>query len=109
MTNADVSDELKRLSRRIEEIGKTTDLLFNDRELLEDILARLSAVESAIHLSRSTQTENAKNTKADINEVKDIVEAKVDEVNETIDSQTVIVKSPKESVLQKIINKVGGK
>jgi len=109
MTEPHIADELKRLSRRIEEIGKTTNLLFQDRELLEDILSRLLAVESAINLQRATQTENAKNTKADINEVKDIVDAKIDEVNETIDNKTVIVKSPKESILQKIINKVGGK
>ena len=108
MSSTDISDELKRLSRRIEEIGKTADLLYQDRELLEDILSRLSAVESAINLQRSTQTENAKNTKADINEVKEAVEAKVDEATEMIDDKTVIVKSPTKSIIQKIINKVGG-
>ncbi len=108
MTETHITDELKRLSRRIEEIGKTADLLFNDREILEDILHRLGAVESALNLNRSTATENARNTKADINEVKEIVEAKVDEVNQTIDEKTLIVKSPQQSVVQKIINKLGG-
>ena len=107
MKDNTISDELKRLSRRIEDIAKTVDLLFSDREILEDLLTRMTAVESAIHLQRSTATTNAKNIHEDINEVKDVVEAKVGEVAESMDDKTVIVKSPKESVIQKILHRVG--
>lgn len=106
--DTEITDELKRLSRRIEEIGKTIDLLFADREILEDVLSRMTAVENAMHLQRSTATENAKNIKADISEVKDAVEAKVGEVAETMDSKTVIVRAPKQSVIQTIIGKLKG-
>lgn len=109
MGTTEIVDELKRLSRRINEQGKTIDLIMQDRNILEDILHRLGAVESALNMSRSTATENAKNAKEDISEIKDIVDAKVDEISQTIDGKTLIVKSPKESVLQKIINRVGGK
>ena len=108
MTNIGVTNELKRLSRRIEDIGKTLDLLFADREILEDLLSRMSAVEAAIHLQRSTATETAKNIKQDIEEVKDVVEAKVGEVSEMVDDKTVVLKNPSEGVLERIINKVRG-
>lgn len=103
-----VSDELKRLSRRIEEIGKTLDLLYQDREILEDVLSRMGAVETAIHLQRSNATENAKDIKENIDEVKDVVEAKVGEVSENLNDKTVIVKSPKQSIIEKIMGKLGG-
>lgn len=108
ISNTQISDELKRLSRRIEEIGKTLDLLYQDREILEDVLSRMTAVETAIHLQRSNATENAKDIKENIDDVKNVVEAKVGEVSESMDDKTLIVKSPKESVIQKIINKIGG-
>jgi len=108
MEDTDVANELKRLSRRIDDVSKTTDSLMTDRNILEDILTRLTAVENALHLQRATATENAKNLKADISEVGAVVEAKVDAVTENIDKHTVIVKSPQESVIQKILHRVGG-
>jgi len=105
---SEIINELKRLSRRVDDVSKTTDSLMEDRNILEDILTRLTALENAMHLQRATATENAKNLKADISEVSAVVEAKVDSVTENMDSHTVIVKSPKESVLQKIIHRVGG-
>lgn len=106
MIDTKITDEVKRLSRRIEEIGKTLDLLYQDREILEDILTRLSSVEGALNLQRTNQTEMVKNIKADIGEVKDTVEAKMDEAAVAMNENTLIVKSPTESVIQKIINKV---
>ena len=99
-------DEMKRISRRLDEQGKTLDLLFKDREILEDILTRLSAVENALHLQRSAQTEMAKNIKADIGDVQEVIEAKMDEKALEIDEKTVIVKSPRDSVIKKILSKI---
>lgn len=109
MKDIKIIDEMKRLSRRIEEIGKILDLLFKDREILEDILTRLSSVENALHLQRSSQTEMAKNIKADIGDVQEAVEAKIDEATVNMDEKTLIVKSPTESVIQKIIHQVSGR
>ena len=108
MKDKNVTDELKRLSRRIDEQGKILDLLFADREIFEDILSRMTAVETAIHLQRSNATENAKDIKSNIDEVKDVVEAKVGEVSENIDNNTVVIKSAKESIIQKLKRKLGG-
>ena len=103
-----VADELKRLSRRIEDLDKTVSRISADREILEDVLGRLLRVEEAIHLQRSTSTETAKNIKEDIQEVRDVVEAKVGEVSQNIDDKTVVVKSEKQSVVQNILHKIGG-
>jgi hypothetical protein len=109
MTDSNIADELKRLSRRIDEQRKNLDLLMADRNILEDILTRMTAVENAMHLQRSTATENAKDIKADIVEVRDAVEAKVGEVSESMDDKTVILKSSNQNVIQKIFDKVSGK
>ena len=63
MNNTEITNEMKRLSRRIDEQGKVLDLLMNDREILEDILTSLTAMKDAIHLQRSNQTEMVKNIK----------------------------------------------
>lgn len=104
-----IADELKRLSRRLDTLQKSTDLLFKDREILEDVLTRLTALENAMNLQRQTATENAKNMRNDISGVKEAVEAKVEEVTEHMDDKTVIVKAPHDTILQKIINKLKGK
>ena len=108
MTEINTADELKRLSRRIDEMQKTLDLLFADREIFEDILTRMSAVENAMHLQRATATENAKDIKADIKEVADVVESKVDEVNQSMDDKTVVLKGKNQTIVEKIIDKVKG-
>jgi division protein CdvB (Snf7/Vps24/ESCRT-III family) len=107
--NEDITNELKRLSRRIEEIGRVVDLVSADRDILEDVLTRLTAVENAMHLSRSVATDNVKQIKEDINGVKDIVEAKVDQVNENFNERTVVVKAAKMSVVQRILLLLQGK
>ena len=100
-----IVDELKRLSRRMEDLDKTVSKMSADREMFEDILSRLVKVETAIGLQRSTLTETAKNIKADIKEVSNVVEAKVDEGIQNIDEKTVVVKSSKQSILDKIFKK----
>lgn len=105
-SNTVITDELKRLSRRIDGQGKDISLLMADRNILEDILTRMTALENAMHLQRATATENTKATKAAISEVSAVVEAKVDQVSEQMDNKTIIVKSPRESVIQKIFKRI---
>lgn len=104
-----VTNELKRLSRRIDSHGKTIDLIYKDRDILEDILNRLTAIESAINLQRSKATDTAKEIKTNIEGVQEAVEAKIDQVNVVTDEKTVIVKGPKDNVLKQIVDKVSGK
>jgi archaellum component FlaC len=107
MSEIAIADELKRLSRRIEALSKTTDMLMEDRNILEDILTRLTALENAMRLQRATATENVKTINANINEVQAIVESKIDEVNLVTDDKTVIVKAPTENIIQKVLHKMG--
>jgi len=108
MKELHIIDELKRLSRRIEEIRKVLDLLFKDREILEDLLTRMSAVENALKLQRATTTESTKDLRADVAEMKDMVETKVDQVSETMDNKTVIVKTAQPNMIQKIVDRLKG-
>ena len=108
MTDTMVADELKRLSRRIDSQEKTIDLIYKDRDLLEDIQVSIRAVEQALHLQRANATENVKTIKADISDVQEAVEAKIDQVNVATDEKTVIVKSAQENVIQKVVNKLKG-
>ncbi len=87
-----VEDELKRLSRRTEELQKTVDLLFQDRAILEDILTRLSQVELALRANQKNQTVMQQDTKNEIQEVKAATKEKVEEVKELLDTKTVVVK-----------------
>jgi predicted ribosome quality control (RQC) complex YloA/Tae2 family protein len=108
MTN-ETSDAIKELTRQIRLSAKTIDLIYKDGDIIQDILHRLTALESAVTLQREKAKENTIAINSNINEVKDTVEAKIDEVNVATDERTVIVKSPRESVLKKIIDKVTGK
>lgn len=108
MTNEN-SEEIKELIRLIRFQGKTIDLIYKDGDIIQDILHRLTAVESALNLSREKAKENTIAINSNINEVAKTVEAKIDEVNVVTDEKTVIIKSPKQSVIEKIISKVQGK
>ena len=94
-------EELKKVVRRLDSLQKTVDLMFSDRNLLEDILARLSTLENALHLNREHQTEMQKDTKADIGDVKNIVEAKIDEAITNMDEKTVVI-AKNDNILAKI-------
>lgn len=98
----DIPDELKRLSRRVEEVSKTTELLYKDRDILEDILLRLSGLEQALHLNREHQTDVAKDMTANIKRVEFAVEDKVDEVKDTITEKTVVVKTNSIPIFDKL-------
>ena len=82
--NINVVDELKRLTRRVDTLQKSVDLLSQDREILEDLLGRMTSVEEVLRANREHQDLRTKDIKADISDVKDTVEAKVSEVQETV-------------------------
>ena len=85
-----VIDELKRTNRRINQLQKTVDLLYADREILEDIQSRLTGVEEKLRLSRQHDEQVRKDIKYEINEVKDRVEAKVGEIGEKLEKKKII-------------------
>ena len=101
-----IEDELKKVVRRQDTLQKSVDVQVADRNILEDILTRLSAVEEALHLNKDHQAEMQKDTKADILDVKyaveDKIENKINEVRVGIEEKTIIVRSTKESIFAKI-------
>ncbi len=101
-----MEEELKKIVRRLDSLQKTTDLLFQDRNILEDILSRLSAVEQALHLNKEHQTEMQKDMKADVKDVKFAVQDKIDEVKETMTEKTVIVNAKNQNLFQKLLDKI---
>ena len=104
----EVEIQLKELKRRMDSIQTTLDLLYQDRNMLEDIVTRVSQVEQALNLNKQHQTEIQKDLKADIKQSQFSTEDKMDEMKQVIDEKTLIVKSAGEGVIQKIINKVKG-
>ena len=106
----DIKDELAKLVRRVDSVQKSVDILNADRNILEDIVTRLSAVEQALHLNKDHQDEMNKNIKQEIREAGAIVENTVHEIKNTIGEKTVIVKSKTDSIfakLKKLIQKNG--
>lgn len=107
-----IQDELKKLVRRVDTLQKSVDVQVADRNILEDILARLSAVEQALRINRDHQTEMQKDTKADILDVKhaveDKIENKIDEVRLGIEDKTILVKSTTDNIFTKIKKMVKG-
>ena len=97
-----ISDSLKELSRRVDTLQKSVDTQVADRNILEDILTRLSAVEQALHMNKDHQTDVAKDMKADLLDVKHAVDDKIEEVRLDIKDNTVLVKSATTGIIDKI-------
>ena len=103
-----IQDELAKVSRRIDTMQTSMDILNKDRNILEDILSRLSAVEHALHLNKDHQTEMQKDIKQEIREAGAIVENTVHDMSNKIDNSTMIVKTANGNILTKIMKKLGG-
>lgn len=103
-----VVNELKKVNRRLETLQSSADLIYKDRELLEDIQASGQALKQIILLNQEHQDNNAQHVKADIKDVGVKVENKVDEVKNTMNEKTIIVKTTKENVFTKLRKLIGG-
>jgi hypothetical protein len=100
-----VEDELGKLSRRMDDLKKTIDTLYQDREILEDIQGRLTALEEQSRLTRQHDIESKKDIKYEINKAGDKTAAKVEtgiqQVQAIIESGKT-VKKVKKNLLEKI-------
>lgn len=101
--------ELQRISRRMDAFQAAQDLWVGDRNLLEDILLRLEAVEHALHMNRENQTETQKTLKADIHDLQGVVEDKVNGVQKTLNNkEMVIVPKDKIGIIKKLLKQIKG-
>lgn len=103
-----LSDDVQKVARRQDITQKSIDTMNTDRNMFEDMLTRLSAVEHALHLNKDHQTEMNKNIKEEIREAGAIVENTVHDIKDKIDNKTIVVKSTNENIVEKIMKKLGG-
>lgn len=89
-----VLEEVKKCVRRVDQLQKTSDLIYEDRNILEDMQASITALREGIHVNQQHQERVARDVKAEVIErgletqekVKNVekkVEAKVGEVADT--------------------------
>ena len=91
MNNTKIELELQRVSRRLDALQKAQDLWVGDRNLLEDVLLRLEALERAIHMNREKQGEAQKDLKADLHELRGNMEDKIDGVEKTLSNKEMLI------------------
>ena len=96
------TDFQKKVLRELSDIKQYLELVYKEREILEDILGRLALIEEKQYLNKQHQDNIAKNMKSDMNDVQSIVEAKVDETIQVMDSKTVVVKTNNHNIFQSI-------
>ena len=105
---AKLGDEVKKVVRRQDELQKSLDLLFADREIMEDMQGSIKHLQEIILQNQVHQDNGQKDLKAEIREAGAIVEDKVHEIKKEIGEKTVIVKSKTENIFMKIKSMLKG-
>jgi chromosome segregation ATPase len=80
-----LEDELKKVTRRIETMQKSLDLLYEDRSILEDILGKLTTLIEQSALNRNRTERQTKDIKYEVQGVKEKVEDKIIDVGDTVE------------------------
>ena len=94
-----IEEELKKVTRRQDEIQKSVDLLFQDRTILEDLVGSVGHLKEIILQNQEHQDTKGNSLKADIQYVAHTAE----DIKSTVDDKTVIVKSKNQGLLDKIL------
>ena len=76
--DTDTKEAIDKLVRRLDSIQKSLDLLYQDRQLFEDILGRLTAVETQLKVSRQHDNEVRNDIKHEIGNIEDRTVAAVE-------------------------------
>lgn len=102
-----LSDEVKKVVRRQDEIQKSVDLLFQDRTILEDLVSKMEGVKEIVVANQKHQDSARDSVRADVT----AVGYKVEDMNKTIQDKTVIVKTNQKNLFDKLrkLLKVGEK
>lgn len=81
-------DELAKTNRRIDQMQKTLDLLFADREILETIQGKITGLEEQVKLSRQHDISVKKDITHEVqmsgDRVKAAVETQVEEIKDIV-------------------------
>lgn len=90
-----ILDELKKVTRRLENLEKTVDTLGSDRNILEDILLRIAELENALRMNRDKQDEVSKNLQKGIKSVEYSVQDELEKLQKDASGKMVIMLKPK--------------
>lgn len=80
-----LSDEFKKLIRRVDGLQKSVDLLYQDREILEDMQGSIKALQEVLLYNRQHIDNAVKEVKAEVIEQGLKVEDKVEKVKTTVE------------------------
>lgn len=81
-----VNDEISKIVRRIEEVNNNISLIFEDRNILEDIQQSIIALREGTHMTREHQDRALKDVKAEIIDSKLTMEEKVKDVEKKVEN-----------------------
>ena len=87
---SNIEGSLNRLSRRVDTMQKSLDLLFEDRKILEEILGSLAMLKELQFSTRSHQENLTKDIKAEVVDTKMEVKDKVNEIVGSLDKKKII-------------------
>jgi uncharacterized coiled-coil protein SlyX len=79
---AQIFDQLKNLTRRMDSVEKTSNLIYKDRDLLEEISIRIGTQEDTIRHLSTRVADLEKNLKADNKEISKKVEDMAEKVED---------------------------
>lgn len=91
---AKFEDELKKVVRRVDQIQKSVDILYQDREILEDMQGSIQALKEVLLHNRQHMDTAVKDVKAEVIEQGAKVEDKVNQMKDSVqDNLTGLVQN----------------
>lgn len=91
---AKFEDELKKVVRRVDQIQKSVDILYQDREILEDMQGSIQALKEVLLHNRQHMDTAVKDVKAEVIEQGAKVEDKVNQMKNSVqDNLTGLVQN----------------
>lgn len=100
-----ITDELEKITRRLNGLQKQLDLLNGDREIFETIQGRLTSLEEQWKLTRQHDHAAQKDLKEEVNIVGDKVKAAVESSIEGIQTPSKSRKRDKKSWWRKLVER----
>lgn len=93
-----LSDELKKVVRRQDEIQKSVDLLFQDRTILEDLSGSVQSLKEIIVQNQDHQDKARDSLHADVK----VTGEEVKDLKSEMEDKTMIVKSSNKGLFNKL-------
>lgn len=106
---AKLEDEVGKVVRRQDELQKSLDLLFADRQILEGLQGSMKHLQEIILSNQQHQDMATKDLKNEVKETQAIVDNSVQEVKDKITDKSIIITTKNQNIFQKVIQKLENK